>query len=396
MTGLMPSTTGAYSNAEGDWENMDQDALGNPVTLPRHFMDNGYHVMGRGKLFHRLFDEETNGMGNFHEYYRYRHWKYRCWPENMPANGLPESESRYGAFDWAGLNVRDGAMDDFVIADWGAEKLAKDYDKPFFLGCGFVRPHLPWYVPQKYFDMYPLDEIELPNVNENDLDDVPPMGREMARDKDDYDRKHDYHKEVIDHNLWREAVQGYLAAISFADACVGHLLDGLDKSKYADNTVVVLWGDHGWHLGEKLHWRKFALWEEATRTPLMMVAPSLTAPGGRCSKPASLIDIYPTLIDVCGLKAKPELDGESLRPLLENPDAQWARPALTTHGRNNHSLRSERWRYIRYRDGSEELYDHSVDELEWKNLAGDPKYANVKNKLAKWLPKSNAPGLIEK
>jgi arylsulfatase A-like enzyme len=186
-------------------------------------------------------------------------------------------------------------------------------------------------------------------------------------------------------------VQGYLASISFVDACVGRVIDAFDKSPHVDNTVIVLWSDHGWHLGEKLHWRKFALWEEATHNVFMVVAPGVTQPGQRCSRPVSMLDIYPTLIDLCNLAAKKELQGKSLLPLLKNAKAEWQRPALTTHGRNNHSVRSEKWRYIRYSDGTEELYDHDKDELEWTNLAGDPKYADIKKDLAKWLPETNAP-----
>jgi len=232
--------------------------------------------------------------------------------------------------------------------------------------------------------MYPLQDVTLPNVNENDLDDVPPIGRRMARPEGD-------HRKVIEHKQWRKAVQGYLASISFVDTCVGRVIDAFDKSPYADNTVIILWSDHGWHLGEKLHWRKFALWEEATHNVLMVVAPGITKPGQRCSRPVTLVDIYPTLVELCGLTAKPELEGRSLLPLLKNSKAKWDRPALTTHGRNNHSLRSERFRYIRYSDGTEELYDHNKDVLEWNNLANNPKYAGVKKRLAKWLPKLNAP-----
>jgi arylsulfatase A-like enzyme len=152
-----------------------------------------------------------------------------------------------------------------------------------------------------------------------------------------------------------------------------------------------LWGDHGWHLGEKQHWRKFALWEEATRTTFMIIAPGVTKPNTRSSRTVNLMDIYPTLIDLCGLPKKPELEATSLLPLLKDPQAKWDRPSLTTFGRNNHAVRSERWRYIRYADGSEELYDHDADPLEWKNLAGETKYASVKTELAKWFPKINAP-----
>jgi arylsulfatase A-like enzyme len=186
-------------------------------------------------------------------------------------------------------------------------------------------------------------------------------------------------------------VQGYLASIAFADAQVGRLLNALDESDYANNTIVVLWGDHGWHLGEKLHWRKFSLWEEADRAPLMIIAPGVTKPGQKCERTVSFMDVYPTLADLCGLPIGKYLEGVSLRPLLEDTSATWDLSTITTHGINNHAVRSERWRYIRYADGTEELYDHDVDPLEWKNLAKDQKYNDVKKQLTKWLPKKNAP-----
>jgi arylsulfatase A-like enzyme len=237
-------------------------------------------------------------------------------------------------------------------------------------------------VPRKYFDLYPADKVTLPNVKDNDLDDVPEAGRKMARPRGD-------HRKVVEHKQWRRAVQGYLASISFTDTNVGLVLDALDKSPHAENTIICLWGDHGWHLGEKLHWRKFALWEEATHAPLMFAGPGIaTEP---CRRTVSFVDIYPTLCELCGLPLRKELEGVSLKPLLEKPDAEWKLPALTTHGRLNHTVRSERWRYIRYADGSEELYDHTTDELEWSNLAQNPKLAGVKQELAASLPKTNAP-----
>jgi arylsulfatase A-like enzyme len=239
-------------------------------------------------------------------------------------------------------------------------------------------------VPQKYFDQYPVDGVELPKILESDLEDVPAAGVKMAKPDGD-DRKV---RESDNHKL---AVQGYLASIAFADAQVGRLLEALDNGPHADNTIVILWGDHGWHLGEKHHWRKFSLWEEAARAPLMMTVPGVTKPGGASPRAVSFMDIYPTLADLCGLPIGDHLEGKSLRPLLENPQAKWDRPALTTHGRNNHAVRSERWRYIRYADGSEELYDHESDPLEWKNLADDEQYASVKKELSTWLPKKNAP-----
>jgi arylsulfatase A-like enzyme len=267
--------------------------------------------------------------------------------------------------------------------DWAIEELNKKHDKPFFLACGIYRPHLPWYVPQKYFDMYPPDKITLPTVKNDDLDDVPPVGRQLATRSGD-------HKKVIEYGQWRKAVQGYLASISFADACVGRVLDALEKSPHASNTIVVAWSDHGWSLGEKLHWRKFALWEEATRNVLIMSVPGVTRAGSKCARTVDAMHIYPTMIELCDLTPKKELEGRSFVPLLRNPEAKWDLPAITTYERNNHTVRSERWRYIRYHDGGEELYDHSKDELEWNNLANDPVFAEVKKEHAKWLPRINA------
>jgi len=375
MTGLLPSTSGVYHNPN-PWR--QSPVLKDAVTIPQHFMANGYSVVGGGKIYHGGFPDPPSWQDYFPS--QQKNKPDDPMPPNRPLNGIPNTSH----FDWGPVDVPDEEMGDRQVAAWATEQLHKQHDKPFFIACGFFRPHLPWYVPTKYFDMYPADKVTLPNVNENDLDDVPPIGRKMARPEGD-------HKKVIERNQWRKAVQGYLASISFTDTCVGRVIDALDSSKYADNTIVVLWSDHGWHLGEKLHWRKFSLWEEATHNVLMVVAPGVTEAGGRCPRPVSMLDIYPTLIDLCGLSDKSGLEGRSLLPLLKDPQAKWERPALTTHGRANHSLRSERFRYIRYSDGTEELYDHRKDELEWTNLATDPEYDEIKNQFAKWLPKTNAP-----
>jgi arylsulfatase A-like enzyme len=213
---------------------------------------------------------------------------------------------------------------------------------------------------------------------------VPPEGVRLAKSLGD-------HAAMLKAGRWKHAVQGYLAAISFCDAMVGRLIDGLDRSPYKDNTLVVLWGDHGWHLGEKLHWRKSTLWEEATRAPLIWVVPGLTRAGGVCRRTVDFMSVYPTLTDLCGLPTPRHVEGESIRPLLANPDAPWDRPARTTFLFNNHAVRTEKWRYIRYHDGGEELYDETRDPLEWTNLAGKREYAAVKKDLARWLPKVNAP-----
>ena len=373
LTGKLPSTTGVHLNPQPF-----RPVLPDVQTLPQYFMAHGYRVMGGGKIFHGQFPDPPS----WHEYFPSQ-TKTRSddpLPPGRPLNGIPDT----ARFDWGPVDVPNEQMGDWKITDWAIEQLERDFDQPFFLAVGIFRPHLPWHVPRRYFDRYHPEAITLPTVNNNDLDDVPPIGVRMAGPDGD-------HQRVLQHKQWRKAVSAYLASISFADACVGRLLEALDRSAHAQNTIVVLWSDHGWHLGEKLHWQKFTLWEEATRVVLMMVAPGVTRPGLRSQRPVSLLDIYPTLVDLCGLRPKADLDGRSLRPLLVNPAASWDRPALTTHGRNNHALRTERWRYIRYSDGTEELYDRHKDPMEWTNLAGKPEFSRTKRDLAKWLPKDDAP-----
>jgi arylsulfatase A-like enzyme len=194
------------------------------------------------------------------------------------------------------------------------------------------------------------------------------------------------HNMVLKYNQWHRAVQGYLATISFVDAHVGRLLVALEHSEYADNTIVVLWGDHGWHLGEKQHWRKHALWETTTRTTLIISAPGQLQKNLLCWRPVSLIDLYPTLVELCGLPSRNGLDGHSIVPLLQDPKMEWKRPVLITYGQGNHAVRTERWRYIRYHDGGEELYDHDSDPQEWTNLANLSRHSLVIERLRKSIP----------
>jgi arylsulfatase A-like enzyme len=245
---------------------------------------------------------------------------------------------------------------------------------------------MPFSVPKKWFDMFPLDSIQLPPHRKDDLDDVPPAGVKMARPAGD-------HAKIVRSGRWKEAVQAYLATIAFCDAQVGRLLEGLEASAYRDNTIVVLWSDHGWSLGEKSHWRKFALWEEPTRTVFIWKVPGVTQPGGVCQRPVDYCSVFPTLCEATGLPLPEHLEGRSIMPLLKDPAAQWALPAITTHGRNNHAVRSESWRYIHYANGDEELYDVEADPLEYTNLAEQPEQADRIVKLSKWLPHTSAPNL---
>jgi arylsulfatase A-like enzyme len=225
--------------------------------------------------------------------------------------------------------------------------------------------------------------LQLPPIKEKDLADIPPAGIKMAKPDGD-------HAAILKSGRWKEAVQAYRAAISYMDMEIGRLIDAFDKSAYRDNTIICLWSDHGWHLGEKEHWRKFALWEEATRSPLLFVVPGVTKPG-RCERTVDFMGLYPTLSDLCGLPIPKHVQGTSFKSLLADPAAKWETPAITTHGANNHGVRTERWRYIRYANGDEELYDHDADPNEWKNLASATEHADVKKELAKWLPKENKP-----
>ena len=202
--------------------------------------------------------------------------------------------------------------------------------------------------------MFPLDKIELPPYQKDDLSDVPPAGVKFARPEGD-------HKAIIDSGRWKEAVQGYLAAIAYTDMNIGRLLDAYDKSPHKDNTLIVFWCDHGWHLGEKDHWRKFALWEAATRSPMLWVVPGMTKPGSICERTVDFMSIYPTLMDLCGIPKPAHVEGPSIQPLLQNPAAPWEQNAMTTYQFNNHGVRSEGWRYIRYANGDEELYNEALD-----------------------------------
>jgi len=373
LTGIRASTSGVYYNSQ-PWRK--SPVLKDAVTLPQHFMAHGYHVIGGGKIFHGRFPDPPS----WHEYFpdQKKNKPDDPMPDNRPLNRIKGA----GHLDWGAVNVKDEEMGDWKVAEWAAGRLSKRHDKPLFLGVGIFRPHLPWYVPGKYFDMFPADKVALPKVQKNDLDDVPEIGRRIANPGGD-------HKRVVETNNWHKAVAAYLASMAFADVCVGRVLDALDNGPYAKDTIIVFWCDHGWHLGEKLHWRKFTLWEEATRCPMIVVAPQARA-AAVCVEPANLLDIYPTLTYLCGLQANDACEGLSLFSLLKDETARRKTPALTTYGRNNHSLRDLRWRYIRYHDGSEELYDHGSDVMEWTNLARDSKYDDVKKDLARHLPKVNA------
>lgn len=383
LTGTFPHRNGVYT-VEQQWR--DAPLLKDAVTLPEYFKKNGYYTMGTGKIFHNKDQLEPA----WHEWGMRYGWR---WMGDLigpgGVSGLPEPS----IFDFGPVPVKTEEMNDSRISQWAIDRLAKNYDQPFFLAVGLVTPHLPLFTPPSFYNQYPLENTQLPPTLPGDLDDLPPMGRKFTRY---FDTTPMSHHNITRHGLWHKAVASYLATATFTDHCVGRLLDALDASPHADNTVIVLWSDHGFHIGEKMHWEKRSLWEESTRVPLIFAAPGQSAVNQTSGRPVGLIDIYPTLVELCDLPPKAELQGRSLVPLLKEPGRAWNYPALTTHHPGNHAVRSEDWRYIRYANGDEELYDHRNDPHEFHNLANDPKHADVISRLLKFIPKQSAPfGSIE-
>ena len=388
LTGLRPSTTGVYFN-QNTWQ---ENARATSVrTLPGYFMDSGYEAVGSGKIFH----SNNNDRTAWHSYYpSFDHERPN---EATPSGRLPANGNDFGGttFDWGPIVAEDSATADGQLADWMARRLNSASNGPQFNAVGFRRPHQPWFVPYKYFDMHPIDAVKLPPIVENDFDDVPEAalrGNFVIEGSSVNGQTNQFlHEWVLANDQWHAAVQGNLASITFVDAMLGRVLDGLDRSGRADNTIVVVFGDHGFHVGEKSSYAKKTLWRESTRVALFIVAPGVTQPGTSTDAPVSLLDLYPTLTELAGLPMPAHVEGTSLMPLLKNPDAEWDRPVVTTNGYQNHSITGDRYHYIRWSDGSEELYDFIGDPHEFVNLAGDPEMMAVKSELGKWLPDENAP-----
>jgi len=328
MSGRRPSSIGVYYNMQYHWRKNPH--LEDNITLPQHFRSNGYRTMGSGKLFHALswisqsYGINQNDPDSWDDYFPSidQPLPEFIWPEGAKrsehqvqwapvAGGKDPDRVPPYYFDWGPLDAPESQTSDSKVARWGAEQMKQGKkNQPFFLATGVFHPHIPWFAPKKYFDMYPLEDIQLPLNPEDDLEDLPAGGVQMASG-----RQH-WHKWLIEQELWKQAVQGYMASVSYADAQVGKLLDGLEASPYADNTIVVLWSDHGFHLGEKQSWEKFTLWEESGRVPLIIKAPGMTTPRSRCREPVSLLDLYPTLAELCNLEVPEHIEGQSLVPLL--------------------------------------------------------------------------------
>ncbi len=396
--------SGRYAENTGIWSNESPrlpDHRPDLKLLPVAFKDSGYATLGTGKMLHggaksnrQIFEEIFVPEQRWSPLERAqtdyaeeelstkrtdnpRHVVERpgMEPIVLPLNGMPSDRApdnpKGESFDWGPWDVPDSEMGDAQITDWAIEQIEEVFSKPFFMGVGYYRPHIPLWVPKSYFEEYPVETVQLPAIFDGDLTDLSSIGKRFALEA----YTGGSHSTVQRFGEWRDAVAGYLACVSFVDHHVGRLTQALENSPYRDNTWIVLWSDHGWHLGEKQHWGKWTGWERSTRVPLIIVPPKImsnwTGPGSVCDQPVSLIDLYPTLAEVCDLESVPALDGQSLVPLLKNPNHKTDRAVMTTFGEGNTTLRTSRWRYIRYEDGSEELYDHDSDPNEFENLASD-------------------------
>jgi choline-sulfatase len=369
LSGVAPWRSGVYGNG---YNTDNSPLIKESVSLPELFKMAGYYTAGAGKISHgyniddSAWDEKMRQAGD-------------PTPAGAPLNGWAISaKGKVTIQDWGPIDVPDEDIMDYQYAEFAIQQLKKEHEKPFFITCGLFRPHLPWYVPQAYFDLYPLDEIVIPETMEDDLNDIPELGRKLVNS--------DLMKTILEHDDHKEGIQAYLACTSFSDRQIGRVMKALDNSPYKDNTIVVLWSDHGWHLGEKGHWTKGTLWEESARCLMMFRVPGMTKPGGKSERFVSLLDLYPTLSELTGLELpEGQIDGISLLPLLKDPDAP-SEPRARTAYNNHMSIRTDQYRYIRYTDGSEEFYNCIEDPHEWNNLTADPDYRKAMNKVRKMVP----------
>jgi len=387
FSGRPPHRSGLYQNMQKMREVMPKAEL-----LPRYFSRHGYWSAGSGKMLHYIIDPPS-WDDYFPDKAKDDPFPRTFYPKQRPVNLPRAGDWQYVETDWAALEVGDEAFGgDWSVTKWIGEQLSHPHEKPFFLACGLYRPHEPWFVPKKYFEPFPLETIQTgPGVQEGDLDDVPPLGQKLGRNR--------YFAHIQAQKQWKKGIQAYLASIHFADAMLGRVLDALETSPHRDNTIVVLWSDHGWHLGEKEHWQKFTGWRACARVPLMVRVPrgaaglpEGTQAGAVCSRPVSLVDLFSTLTELCGLPAKTDIESRSLVPLLRDPAAAWPHAALThLDDPGNYALSTERWRYIHYKDGGEELYDIETDPHEWTNLASKPEHAAKLAEMRSRVPKEIVP-----
>tara|TARA_B100000809_G_scaffold54621_1_gene50287 strand:+ start:24341 stop:25804 length:1464 start_codon:yes stop_codon:yes gene_type:complete len=369
MTSLYPSTSGIYF-LHPDLK--ESPVSQNSILMPKRFEQEGYDVSGVGKLFH-------NGGGQNETYIPNYGGQFEGFGP-MPEKKITTFPG-HPLWDWGVYPENDTQMSDYKSAAWATEQLNKEHKNPFWMGVGFYRPHVPQFAPQKWFDMYPLESIQLPKTIANDVADISNYGMDITR------LKHvaPTHEWVLENDEWKPLVQSYLACVSFVDAQVGKVLNALENGAYGDNTYIVLFSDHGFHLGEKERYAKRSLWQNGARVPMIIVGPGI-ASGKICTKPVQLLDLYPTLLELTGLTSDPAHEGNSLVPLLKNPKATWPHYARTSFGPGNYAIVSENYRFIQYADGSEEFYDRSKDPHEWNNAIHESKYAELIEQHRKQIP----------
>ncbi len=373
MTGLRPSSTGVYGLSPSL---RDVEGLKKTTTLPQHFRNHGYETLMAGKIYHGAYgrspsDKEFDTVGP---------------PSQVgptPDSPLVSAPSRHPLVDWGTFPHKDEEKGDWKLASWAVDQLNKPHDKPFFLSVGFFLPHVPCYVSEKWYDLFPEESLQLPPILDNDRADTPRFSWYLH-----WKLPEPRLRFLQEQNQWKNLVRSYLASTAFVDSQIGRIMDALDSSTFADNTIVVLWSDHGWHLGEKAITGKNTLWERSTRVPLIFAGPGIAAQA-KCDQPVELLDIYPTLSDLCDVSVPDKLDGHTLQPQLHDATTVREWPAITTHNHDNHSVRSHDWRYIRYADGSEELYNMRVDPNEWTNVIEDQSLSSIIADHKRLLPATN-------
>lgn len=380
MTSTLATTHGFHSHT-GDREVKARGREMGTSTLPELFKSHGYHVMAVGKLFHNHVPpgtvDESGARGKWDQH----------------PKGRQNFKSNKTLTDWAYWPRKEEDMADAQAADWASERLAKEYEQPFLMMVGFIRPHVPWIVPDRYFDLYPEPgKLTMPPYKPDDLDDVPKRSRflNIATEMPNTGM-------LIRKKQWNEVIHAYLASCSFVDHHLGRVLDALESGPEADNTLIVLWSDHGYHLGEKGSFQKHSLWERSSHVPLVFAGPGIE-PKQVCGRPVSLIDLLPTLAELCGLPAMQAWEGRSLAPLIENPEKEWPHPVITTWQGRNYAIQTESHRYLIYDDGSEELYDHQDDLDEWHNLAEQSEFTPLKTELRGYVPETyeeRVPGKLQ-
>lgn len=372
MSGVHAVTHGSYELGPS-YQSIPR--LDDVPCMQEYFKAHGYRTFAGGKVLHhgftgRLKDAIDVSLGE------------------QKGGPRPKRQMNWkGAWDWGAFPETDADMYDYQLAQNAAKALREKHDRPFFMSVGLFRPHVPMFVPPKWYDMYDAKKLTLPLAPPEDMDDIPSNFQHINQIAPTPE-------EVKQAGKWRELVRAYYASVSFADMCVGTVMAGLDAGPNKDNTIVVLWSDHGFHLGEKQHLAKRTLWEESTRVPFLIAGPGIKA-GANCREAVSLLDVYPTLVELCGLPANPHNEGLSVMPQLRDPDAGRERPALTSSYYGNHAVRTRDWRYIRYADGAEELYDHRNDPMEFTNLARSASQREVIADLRRWLPKNVAPEVMK-